>query len=294
MLSLEETRLAARAGVVALSVDLDKYVELDLDHFRTQMDQLREFFWSARVAQWAPFAGLLAVVRVRRGAIAALLGGWLGAFLVVKGFSTRATIESELLLAAAAARLACVPPVFASIPLLVPTFARRLGERLRTPPSLPWRGAGSWSPPSPPCSSPLPRSPPRRRRRARDAPSFRMSLATSSSRRSTRTWSSRSLATAAGDGALDDGRAVASRRLLPRLSHGRAVLRRRVREHRRCDLGVPLHPLRADRDDPRDDVPGHGTAGGGATYRIGVGTNWIDDPEAGDVFAFSPPVLATD
>jgi hypothetical protein len=27
-----------------------------------------------------------------------------------------------------------------------------------------------------------------------------------------------------------------------------------------------------------------------ATYRIGVGTNWIDDPEAGDVFAFSPPV----
>ena len=27
-----------------------------------------------------------------------------------------------------------------------------------------------------------------------------------------------------------------------------------------------------------------------ATYRIGVGTNWIDDPDEGDVFAFSPPV----
>ncbi len=27
-----------------------------------------------------------------------------------------------------------------------------------------------------------------------------------------------------------------------------------------------------------------------ATYRVGVGTNWADDPEAGDVFAFSPPV----
>ena len=27
-----------------------------------------------------------------------------------------------------------------------------------------------------------------------------------------------------------------------------------------------------------------------ATYRVGVGTNWIDDPEAGDVFAFSLPV----
>jgi hypothetical protein len=27
----------------------------------------------------------------------------------------------------------------------------------------------------------------------------------------------------------------------------------------------------------------------GATYRIGVGTNWVDDPAQGDVFAFSPP-----
>ena len=29
-----------------------------------------------------------------------------------------------------------------------------------------------------------------------------------------------------------------------------------------------------------------------ATYRIGVGTNWVDDPEEGDVFAFSLPVAA--
>jgi hypothetical protein len=30
----------------------------------------------------------------------------------------------------------------------------------------------------------------------------------------------------------------------------------------------------------------------GATYRIGVATNWADDPEQGDVFAFSRPVTA--
>ena len=93
------------------------------------MDQLREFFWSQRLAQWAPFAGLLAVLRVRRGAIAALLGGWLAAFLVVKGFSPRATIESgsfwRLLMPAWPAYLL----LFASIPLLVPTLARRLGDR---------------------------------------------------------------------------------------------------------------------------------------------------------------------
>ena len=30
----------------------------------------------------------------------------------------------------------------------------------------------------------------------------------------------------------------------------------------------------------------------GATYRIGVGTNWANDPELGDIFVFSPPVRA--
>ena len=30
----------------------------------------------------------------------------------------------------------------------------------------------------------------------------------------------------------------------------------------------------------------------GATYRIGVGTNWADDPEFGDIFVFSPSVSA--
>ena len=95
------------------------------------MDQLREFFWSARLAQWAPLAGLVAVLRVRRGAIAALLGGWLGAFLVVKGFSPRASIEANtfwrLLMPAWPAYLL----LFASIPLLVPTLARRLGRRVQ-------------------------------------------------------------------------------------------------------------------------------------------------------------------
>jgi hypothetical protein len=30
----------------------------------------------------------------------------------------------------------------------------------------------------------------------------------------------------------------------------------------------------------------------GATYRIGVGTNWANDPAEGDLFAFSPPALS--
>ena len=109
--ALEQTRLAAGSGPLALDLKVNRYLDLDVEHWRLQMGQLREFFWSARLAQWAPVAGLIAVLRVRRGAIAALLGGWLAAFLVVKGFSERATIESGLVLAPAHARLARVSPV---------------------------------------------------------------------------------------------------------------------------------------------------------------------------------------
>ena len=128
--ALEHTRLAAGSGPLAVDIRFDRYLDLNFDHFRTQLGALREFFWSERVAQWAPFAGLIAVLRVRRGAAAALLGGWLAAFLVVKGFSERATIESgsfwRLLMPAWPAYLL----LFAAIPLLVPTLARRLGERV--------------------------------------------------------------------------------------------------------------------------------------------------------------------
>ena len=131
VIALEHVRVAAGSGPLAVDLNLDRYFDLDLEHWRTQMDQLREFFWSARLAQWAPLAGLIAVLRVRQGAIAALLGGWLAAFLVVKGFSPRADIQANtfwrLLMPAWPAYLL----LFASIPLLIPTLARRLGERVQ-------------------------------------------------------------------------------------------------------------------------------------------------------------------
>ena len=133
--AVEQVRMAAGATApVALSNPLHQYLQLDTSHWREQMSSLREFFWSARVAQWAPFAGLLAVLRVRRGAIACLLAGWLGAFILVKGFSDRASIEANtfwrLLMPAWPAYLL----LFASIPLLVPTLRaapRRQARRTR-------------------------------------------------------------------------------------------------------------------------------------------------------------------
>ena len=75
VLSLEEARVAA-GSTLAISVDVERYLELDLDHWLQQMDNLREYFFAPRVAQWAPIAGLVAVLRVGRFPVAALLGGW--------------------------------------------------------------------------------------------------------------------------------------------------------------------------------------------------------------------------
>ena len=147
-LGLEETRLAVGAATTAISVDLDQYFDFDLDHWLEQMDYMREFFFSARVAQWAPIAGLIAVLRVRRGAIAALLAGWLAAFLVVKGFSPRADIQAGTLLAAAHAGVARIPaPVRRD-----PAARADTGAAARRPPARavvthPSRAAGSSSSP---------------------------------------------------------------------------------------------------------------------------------------------------
>ncbi len=289
VLGLEEVRLATGAATTAISVDLDQYLEFDLDHWLTQMDHLREFFWSARVAQWVPVAGLIAVVRVRRGAIAALLAGWLAAFLVVKGFSPRATIESgsfwRLLMPAWPAYLL----LLAAIPLLVPTLARRLGERMRAPSSPPV--ARRWivvvavlTVLLPACaiavSSPI------------DGPALAV----------TQDDAGNFILTSVDDSVeLRVERVPEGQRLTwddgPRRANVFYRVYRAEGEDVECEYtdghtaqscyvrGTPIAIVREREFLDTDWSPG-------ATYRIGVGTNWIDDPAFGDVFAFSPPAVA--
>jgi hypothetical protein len=289
VLSLEETRLAASSSLTALSVDLDRYLELDLDHWLQQMDSLREFFLAPRVAQWAPLAGLVAVLRVRRGAVAALLSGWLAAFLVVKGFSPRATIESgsfwRLLMPAWPAYLL----LLASIPLLVPTLARRLGDRMRAPASrvvsprwIAAAAAASLLVPATVIAASSPLEGPGLALTQDDAGNFILT-------------------------SVDEGVALRSERT------AEGVRLTWDDDARRANVFYRVY--RAEGDDVEcENTDGHpaqscyfrGLAVGvtrerefvdtgappGATYRIGVGTNWVDDPAFGDVFAFSPPAAA--
>ena len=77
--------------------------------------------------QWAPLAGAVAVAR-RSLPACGLLAGWLFAFVLVKGSSPVATVDSgsffRLLMPAFPAFIVLV----AAVPLLVPGLFRRLGE----------------------------------------------------------------------------------------------------------------------------------------------------------------------
>jgi hypothetical protein len=294
-LALEQTRVAAGSGPLAVDLRLDRYFDLDVEHWREQMNQLREFFWSARLAQWAPLAGIVAVLRVRRGPIAALLGGWLAAFLVVKGFSPRATIESgsfwRLLMPAWPAYLI----LFASIPLLVPTLAKRLGSRVRPTESSTVRG--HWIAVAAVATVLVPG--------VAIAASSPLTLDRAEQQTVVQDFESGNILTPVDDSVALDVQGEGSLRRLSWTSGGpwRADVFYRV--YRRdgdgndtvcfksgggiawyCILNsTPIATTREPSFVDRDAPPT-------ATYRVGVGTNWADDPEAGDIFAFSPPVAA--
>jgi hypothetical protein len=293
VLSLDEVRLAAgaagaSAGLVA--VDFGRYIELDVEHWRQQMNYLREFFWSARLAQWAPFAGLLAVLRVRRGAIAALLAGWLGAFILVKGFSTRADIQANtfwrLLMPAWPAYLL----LFASIPLLVPTLARRLGDRVRPTASAPVgrrvllvAAVLTVVVPAAAIAASSPSTGPDRAVMQDDAGNFILTAVEDAVELEVKP---------AGQGVqltwTDGGPWQAEVFFRVYRSEGPDLECEHTEGSRAVYCYVRSAPIATTRETSFVDT----APPPGATYRIGVATNWVDDAEQGDVFAFSRAATA--
>ncbi|NUT56714.1 MAG: hypothetical protein HOQ03_12130 [Thermoleophilia bacterium] len=128
-----EARTAA-AAVGAAVPDVGRYFDLDWSNLHDNMSNIREYFWSARLVQWAPLAGLVGLAR-RSPTVAALAAAWFAAFLVAKGTTPLSTVSSgsffRLLMPAFPAYFLLA----ASTLLLVP----RLGEALarRWPPGEP-------------------------------------------------------------------------------------------------------------------------------------------------------------
>ncbi len=132
LFALDETRLAAGlADPVGFSATswFDRTVHLNIDTWRENMSNLREFTWSGRVLQFLPLAGTVAVAR-RSVPAAGLFLTWLLGYVVVKGAASVATIESGSYWRLIMPALPAFALLTAAIPLLVPTFMERMGPRL--------------------------------------------------------------------------------------------------------------------------------------------------------------------
>jgi hypothetical protein len=130
LFALPETHLAASSlPRFPVADSWRDRVRLDPDSWKENMSNLREFFWSARLAQWAPVAGAVALAR-RSVPATSLLFVWLAGFVVVKGFSDVASIESGSFWRLVMPSLPAFVLLIAATPLLVPGFEDRLGVRL--------------------------------------------------------------------------------------------------------------------------------------------------------------------
>jgi hypothetical protein len=125
-------RLAGAAGPLVrapvAAFDPGRYLnDFSWDRFLSNLDLLREHFWSGRLLEWFVIAGLIALAR-RSLAALLLLGGSLAAFLVVKGGYTAASVEDSSVFRIMMPAFPAFVILLASLPLLLPHAPRALGE----------------------------------------------------------------------------------------------------------------------------------------------------------------------
>lgn len=104
--------------------------DLSLDTLQANMAGLREYFWSQRLLQWIPIAGVVAVGR-RSLPLAAGLGAWLGGYVAFRAASPGVGFDDGELFRALLPALPAYVLLLAALPLLVPTLASRLGPLAR-------------------------------------------------------------------------------------------------------------------------------------------------------------------
>jgi hypothetical protein len=106
-------------------IDFGRYVRLDWSHLGNNIDLLREHFWSGRVLQWLVIAGLIGLARRSMTAFL-LVGGWIAAFIVVKGTYVHASVEDSSIFRIMMPAFPAFILLVASIPLLAPRVPQKL------------------------------------------------------------------------------------------------------------------------------------------------------------------------
>jgi len=254
-----------------------------VSEWKRNMGNLREFFFSARLAQWAPFAGALAVWQRSRPAAVLILGSTL-AYLLTKGSTFVAGIENGSFWRLVMPALPLYMLLVAAIPLLVPTLPRRLGPWLQPAP-IGWRPSRNLIVVVAVVLAVVP---------------FAFVVAGSPSKGTGKSMvvneilipvdrSEVSVVATRGTGGVrlawtDNTRNAATFYHVYRTGGPGPDSECSTAPAQRCELRMDEIAVTRARTwlDPSPVA--------GATYRVGVAANWVNDTTQGDVFVLSPPV----
>ena len=278
-----EVRLASGVGGL-----LDRIHNPQLNsyaHFRIVLQSLREHFWVARVMEWLPVAGTIALLARSRSAFL-LVGAWFAIFVVAKATYVPASVEDASFWRILMPSFPAYLLLTASVVLLVPGVRARPARESFT---LTGRRATIALAAAVAVFAVLPlgviAATPVLKDGGRQAVIFDDNLLPVSS-----------------DVRLQANTANGAVRLSWHARKPRAtdvffrVLRAKgstdvlcagTRAADQCRLYT--EPVAATKSGSYDDQPGPGTW----TYRIGESANWLDDPRLGDVYVLSPPVTVT-
>jgi hypothetical protein len=121
---------AAPRGVAAAApiagLNLGHYLHsLDWSRFLSNLDLLREHFWSGRLIEWLVIAGVIALAR-RSVPAALVIGGWFFAFALVKGSYGQASIEDGSTFRIMMPSYPAFLLLIAALPLLFPHVPAKL------------------------------------------------------------------------------------------------------------------------------------------------------------------------
>jgi hypothetical protein len=256
-------------------------------HLREVLNSLREHFWVARVIEWLPVAGTIALlVRARRGLL--LVGTWFFAYLLTKGTYLPASVEDASIWRIMMPAFPAYLILAASVVLLAP------GVRAR------------------PAASP----PPPRSRTFAIALTAAVAVFTivplgviaatprlhDGGRQAVRLGDNLIPVTSVGLQAATEGEDV---RLSWRRPSGNSVFYRILRRDTAAagqgvvcagtpgsasdDCELLMNVVETTTTPSVIDHPGSGTW----EYRVGIAANWLNDQSLGDVYVVSPPLTVT-
>lgn len=117
---------AHAAPVLAISLNIHRYIHPSWSFFSTQLHDLGQYFWSVRLLEWLAIGGTVGLLRYSRP-IGLLFGGWFFSTIFVKWTSpAHGTVATSDLLRQSIAMIPAALMILAGVVLLVPGVAKRL------------------------------------------------------------------------------------------------------------------------------------------------------------------------